>query len=165
MSPAPDWYVLNVADASTVHHERAGKWVRLERPDQPFAEVGVNIRVLEPGDTSGLYHAENVEEHFLVISGHCLALIGGQERELGPWDFVHVPPGVSHTFVGAGDGPCSILMMGARTSDRRTFYPHSELAARHGASSPVDTEDSIEAYADWAAIPFEDATLDWPPSN
>jgi uncharacterized cupin superfamily protein len=165
MSQAPGWYVVNVADADTVSHEKAGLWVRLERPEQPFQEVGVNIRVLEPGQTSGMYHAESAEEHFLVLSGRCLGLIGGVEQELVAWDFVHVPPGVSHTFVGAGDGPCSILMMGGRHADKRTFYPASELAAKHDASSPVDTEVPTEAYDAWRGIGFEDVELAWPPKD
>jgi hypothetical protein len=28
---------------------------------------------------------------------------------------VHCPPWTQHIFVGAGDGPCAILMVGART--------------------------------------------------
>ena len=35
--------------------------------------------------------------------------------------------------VGAGDGPCVILMVGARSEDGEILYPVSELAARYGA--------------------------------
>lgn len=164
MSAVPGWYVVNVADAPTVRHEKAGLWVKLEHDAQPFQEVGVNIRVLEPGQTSGMYHAESSEEHFLVLSGACLALVGGAERELQAWDFLHVPAGVSHTFVGAGEGPCSILMMGGRSPEKRTYYPQSDLAAKYDASSPVSTESPAEAYDAWRGIHFEDVQLSWPPT-
>ncbi len=163
MSTPQPWYVVNVADAPTVRHPVAGTWTRFERPEFPFQEVGVNLRVLEPGQPSTIFHAENSEEHFLVLSGRCLAILGGHQRELGPWDFLHVPAGVPHTFVGAGEGPCAILMMGARHPDMRSFYPVSELAATHGASSPEPTESTEVAYADWAGAALEPAQLEWPP--
>lgn len=162
MSTPPSWYVVNVADAPTVRHPVAGLWARLERPGEPFGEVGVNVRVLEPGQPSTIYHAENAEEHFLVLAGECLAIIGGVERPLRTWDFVHVPPGVPHTFVGAGEGPCAILMMGGRHPEMRAFYPANDLAAAHGASAAEPTESAAEAYAAWRDQPFEPAELDWP---
>lgn len=163
MSDAPGWYIVNVADAPTVRHPLAGTWTRFERPDAPFQEVGVNLRVLEPGQVSTMYHAENVEEHFLVLSGECLAIVGGAQRPMVAWDFLHVPAGVSHTFIGAGDGPCAILMMGGRHADLRTFYPQSDVAEAHGASSPSPTELPAEAYAAWRGHGFEETTLEWPP--
>ena len=41
----------------------------------------------------------------------------------GQWDFVHCPAGTKHVFVGAGDGPCAILMVGARTPDESCSTP------------------------------------------
>lgn len=164
MSTPPQWFVVNVADAPTVRHSIAGTWTRFERPEAPFQEVGVNLRVLEPGQPSTIFHAENSEEHFLVLSGRCKAILGGSERELVAWDFLHVPAGVPHTFVGAGEGPCAILMMGARHPDMRTFYPQSDLAAAHGASSPEPTESTQIAYAPWDGGTLEPVRLEWPPS-
>ena len=164
-APVPGWFVVNVAEAPTVEHPIAGMWTRFEPPGMPFMQVGINLRTLQPGQPSTIYHAEDAEETFLVISGHCLAIVGGIERELGPWDLLHVQPGVPHTFVGAGDGPCSILGIGGRHEDLRTFYPVSELAAAHGASASSPTEHPAEAYAEWAKTPFTEATLPWPPTR
>ncbi len=69
---------------------------------------------------------------------------------LGAWDFFHCPAGTEHVFVGAGDGPCVILMAGARTPDEQVLYPVSELAGRYGASVKRETPSPKEAYA-----PFE----------
>ncbi|HXJ62357.1 MAG TPA: hypothetical protein VNN79_01255, partial [Actinomycetota bacterium] len=65
---------------------------------------------------------------------------------LQPWDFFHSPPWTEHTFVGAGDGPCVILMAGTRASPG-VRYPVSELAARYGASVAEETSDWRQAYA------------------
>ena len=40
-------------------------------------------------------------------------------------------------FVGAGDGPCAILMMGsARVEEKKLHYPVDPVAAKHGAAAP-----------------------------
>ena len=65
-----------------------------------------------------MYHWEADQEDFLVLGGEALAIVQGEERPLGQWDFLHCPPGTEHTIVGAGDGPCLILAVGAR--DRST---------------------------------------------
>jgi hypothetical protein len=54
---------------------------------------------------------------------------------------------VVEIVVGAGDGPCVILMAGVRKADDRVIYPVSELAARYGASAAEETPDPEQAYA------------------
>ena len=95
-----------------------------------------------------MYHGEGAQENFLVLSGECLLLIEGEERLLHAWDFVHCPAWTEHVFVGAGDGPCAILAIGARPDDG-VLYPASELAQRHGAGVERDTRDPQEAYASY----------------
>jgi uncharacterized cupin superfamily protein len=82
-----------------------------------------------------------------VLSGECRLLVAGEERLLRPWDFFHSPAGTAHCFVGAGEGPCVILMAGARTEDGRVLYLVSELAARYGASADEETSDPMQAAA------------------
>jgi uncharacterized cupin superfamily protein len=156
----PNWTVVNVAEAPAMQHERAGASIRLIE-EEAVTDVGVNIRVLQPGQPNGKYHSETVQEDFLVLAGECLALLDGEERLLRAWDFVHCPPGVDHVFVGAGDGPCAILMLGARTDGKAFHYPASELAARYGASAPAETTDPREAYSDWKPE-FTPIEIDWP---
>jgi uncharacterized cupin superfamily protein len=81
------------------------------------------------------------------VSGECIAIVEGEERRMGPWDFLHCPPGTDHIFVGAGDGPCVIFMAGARTHRGSAEYPRSDAALRHGAGVETDTSESREAYA------------------
>jgi uncharacterized cupin superfamily protein len=159
----PDWFVVNVADAPAFHNERGGASARFEGPETRFPDFGINIRVLAPGQPNGLYHSENVQEAFLVLAGECVAILDGEERALRTGDFVHLPAGTAHILVGAGDGPCSVLMVGARRPDQQLHYPVSELAARYGASVSETTSSPPEAYADWPKE-FTPTQLPWPPA-
>jgi oxalate decarboxylase/phosphoglucose isomerase-like protein (cupin superfamily) len=81
------------------------------------------------------------------------------------WDYLHCPPGTHHITVGAGDGPCVILMVGARGPDvQETEYTVNELAARYGASVAQDTASPKEAYADLARIDTPERAP-WPPTD
>ena len=86
---------------------------------------------------------------FLVLSGECILVVEDEERRLKAWDFFHCAPGTNHILVGAGNGPCAILMAGLRGEGKELHYPVSEIAARHGASSPEDTDTPSVAYSDW----------------
>ena len=153
LAPADEgWFVVNVRDAQWLtteagEKERTGSECVFETYEASFPQLGVRIHVLPPGEANGLYHAENMQEDFLVLHGECILLVEGEERRLRAWDFVHCPPWTEHIFVGAGDGPCAILMVGARGGDWQVRYPASELAARHGASASEETSDPDQAYA------------------
>jgi len=138
------WFVLNLADALAVRNEqKGGAEYPLEGRDVHHADVGVNVKVLWPGEPNGLYHSESAREAFLVLSGECTLLVEEQERTLRQWDFFHCPAGTRHIFVGAGDGPCAILMVGARPEPERLHYPVSELAAKYDASAKQAMNASI----------------------
>ena len=121
------WFVLNVRDAEWVTSDTFGSGCVFESRGASFPQVGINISVLEPGEPNCLYHAESQQEAFLVVSGECKLLVEGEERLLHTWDFVHCPAGTEHVFVGAGDGPCAILMVvrGPRTRSSSTRFPSS----------------------------------------
>ena len=142
-----EWRVTNLRDARWMNHDTFGAAGIFEREYGEFEQLGINVRVLEPGQPNCLYHRENLQEDFLVLSGECTLLVDGEERPLKAWDFVHMPPNVDHVFVGAGDGPCAILMVGARSPDEELFYPAAEVARRHGAAAEKDTPSPEEAYA------------------
>jgi uncharacterized cupin superfamily protein len=147
------WFVLNVGDAAWFTRDGSGSGCVFESRDVPFSELGINIRVLPPGQPNARYHRESAQEDFLVLAGECLLLIEGEERRLEPWDFVHCPQETEHVFVGAGDEPCVVLMVGARRDDLVYTYPVSELAKRYGAGVERETTDPAEAYA--GKPPFE----------
>ena len=143
------WYVANLADVAWTRHERGGERSNLEPKDRRFEQYGIGVHVLQPGQPNGLYHSESVQEDFIVLFGECLLIVEEEERRLEAWDFVHCPPGTHHIFVGAGDGPCAILMVGARGEGKKLHYPPSEAAARHGAAAPDETDSPAEAYREW----------------
>jgi uncharacterized cupin superfamily protein len=155
-------FVVNVADAPAVRFEGSGTYVPFEDPNDRFPDFGINIHMLSPGEPSAKYHAESVQEDFLLLAGECKAILNGEERTLRQWDFLHCPAGTEHVFVGAGTGPCWILMVGARKPDATTHYPVNDLAAKHGASAPEPTDNSQIAYSDWPAE-SEKTKLPWPP--
>ena len=162
-----DSFVRNVADAPAFDHPVSGFRILFESPDAEFPQIGVNIQVLRPGQPNAKYHSEAAQEDFLVLGGECLVLLDGEERTLGPWDFVHCAAGSPHVFVGAGDGPCWILAIGARREPETLAFPADEGAARYGASASVSTDDGGEAYADWEGGPppglAPQVTPPWPP--
>jgi uncharacterized cupin superfamily protein len=143
------WFVVNVRDAEWWTSQAFGAGCVFEAEGRAFPQLGINVTVLEPGQPNGLYHSEAQQEAFLVLAGECRVLIEGEERLLRAWDFLHCPPGVEHIFVGAGDGPCVIVMVGARLAEEGLRYPVSELAARHGASAEQDTGEPRQAYASY----------------
>jgi quercetin dioxygenase-like cupin family protein len=156
LAPATEgWFVVNVQEAEWWFADSRGAecWFESEYgdPQVEFDQLGIRLAVLEPGQ-SGIYHAESSQEAFLVLSGECMLLVEGEERLLRPWDFFHSPPWTEHAFAGAGNGPCVILMTGARglateSEEWQVRYPVSELAAQYGACVDVETTDVEQAYA------------------
>jgi len=145
----PGWFVVNTADAAWVNNEHYGgvcifesdEFVLQGRPDlteyvKPGA--GFTIRVVPPGQPATLYHAESVQEDFLILMGECVLVIEDQERHLRAWDFVHCPPMTGHTFIAKETGPCVILATGNRRDDLERVSPRSEAALRYDAGTDVD---------------------------
>ena len=143
---SPGWFVLNAADMAWMRDDKGGEWMDFGNPEGEFQQYGIGVHVLHPGQVNGLYHSESVQEDFFVLSGECLLLVEEEERRLKAWDFVHFAPGTRHICIGAGDGPCAILMTGARKEDEKLLYPVSELAGRYGASAEEETPDPSKAY-------------------
>src|SRR5437588_273915 len=79
------------------------------------------------------------QKDFLVLHGECIAIVDGEEKRLKQWDFLHCPAGTEHVFVGAGDRPCGVLMIGSRRVDA-AHYPVNALAAKYDASVMQDTD-------------------------
>jgi uncharacterized cupin superfamily protein len=156
------WFLINLGDALALRNdERGGAIYPLESRTAPFPDFGARVAVLEPGDPNALYHSEGAQEGFLVLSGECRLLVEGEERRLRQWDYFHCPAGTEHVLVGAGEGACAVLMIGARPEVEELRYPASEIASPYGASAPADTDDADEAYAEWPGA-YVPVRLPWP---
>jgi uncharacterized cupin superfamily protein len=156
-----DVVVVNLRDARARRHPRRASIIELEPDDGRWADTGINVRVMEPGQPSGRYHSEPNQEDFLVLYGECLAIVDEREQPLRQWDLLHCPADTPHVFVGAGEGPSAVLMIGSRQR-QGTHYPLGDAAARHGASVSSPTDDPDEAYADWRREPWQPAGDVWP---
>jgi uncharacterized cupin superfamily protein len=154
------WFVLNARDAVWREEPSLGRYCRFEG-DVRFTQFGVSIHILMPGQPNCMFHGEDTQEDFLVLSGECLLLVEGEERRLQEWDFVHCPAWTEHVFVGTGDGPCALLMMGARPGEA-VRYPVSDLALRHRAGVDEETDSPKEAYARFeplVVMPYREGDL------
>ncbi len=119
-------FVINLADAPASGHPARASFIQLEPDGVVWPDTGVNVHVMQPGQPSCRYHSEPVQEDFLVLSGRCVAIVDGGERPLRQWDFFHCPAGTDHVFVGVGDGPCAVLMIGSRR-EGACHYPVSDV--------------------------------------
>jgi uncharacterized cupin superfamily protein len=148
LAPAGEgWFVLNAREARWL--QGVGVGCGFEGAKE-FPQVGIFLRVLEPGEPIAMYHWEADQEDFLVLSGRALLIVEGEERPLRQWDFFHCPAGTRHTIVGAGDAPCVVLAIGAREHQADADwggYAVDETALRHGAGVEEETTDPAQAYA------------------
>jgi len=142
------WFIVNTRELQWFAADGHGAWVGYDPPGERLEQLGIGLGILWPGESGARYHGEDAQEDFLILSGECLLLIEGEQRLLKTWDLVHCPPWTEHAFVGAGDGPCLVLAVGARIPGRGVCYPASKLALRHGAGVAHETTDPREAYAD-----------------
>jgi len=161
LEPVDDgWFVVNLDDIKWDTVEGGGTWCAFEHRGSRDNLVGVGVHVLPPGESSGMYHREDEQEGFLVLSGECLLIVEGEERRLGPWDYFHCPPDTGHLTIGAGEQGCAIFMLGSRRPGTATVYPVEPAAARYGKSVAEETTDSREAYKN--RPPILPARSPWP---
>ena len=153
--------IINVADALAQSHPKRATVIDFEPEGVKWPDTGVNIQIMQPGQPNCRYHSEPVQEDFLVLYGECIAIVDGVEKPLRQWDFFHCPAGVEHVFVGAGDGPSAVLMIGSRRKDE-AHYPVNDVAAKYDASVKTATDSPPEAYADWREFPWEKTQNPWP---
>jgi mannose-6-phosphate isomerase-like protein (cupin superfamily) len=144
----PDWRVVNLTETRWRRSPGLGTGTRPEHPDL-WEQIGVTIRVLDEGEMLAMYHRENDQEDFLLLSGKATLIVEGEERELRRWDFFHCPAGTAHAIVG---GPCVVLAVGARGHEIRSGtgwggYPVDAVAQRHGVGVEEETDDPDVAYA------------------
>lgn len=146
------WYVVDVDAAGWIDNGRTARCIFDQYGE--LAQYGVNIQALRPGEASCRYHREfHFDESMLVLDGEAVLVAEGEERSVRAGDFVHLPAGQAHAFVGAGDRPCAILMVGTRDAaldgtDAWGEYVPDEAAARRGAAVARQTHEPEVAYAD-----------------
>jgi uncharacterized cupin superfamily protein len=148
------WFIVNARQARWKEEGPLGSFCNFEGKRR-FPHFGINISVLEPGERMGMYHREDAQESFLVLSGECTLIVEGQERRLEAWDFFYCAPGTDHIIVAGQDQSAIVLAAGARGRGKGGIvYTVSKPAARFGASVGRETSDPSEAYEKiYAALP------------
>jgi mannose-6-phosphate isomerase-like protein (cupin superfamily) len=141
-----NWFIRNIRDVQWYDAGDYGVYGDFEQGER-FPEFGFNFGVAWPGQPNALYHREDHQEGFLVLSGEVLLIVEGEERNLKQWDYFHCPPGVAHILVGAGDGPAFIIAVGGRVGPGNPVYLADPVAQKHGAAAEEETTDPAEAYA------------------
>src|SRR3954449_8635354 len=149
LAPRADggWFVLNAREARWRDRPGRGKSLPLtgwsdEECETYFAQLGVAVLVLEPGEPIGMYHWEADAEGFLVLSGEGLLIVEGEERPLCQWDYFHsrrlprrLAPRVATTrrarCRSAGSRPTSLRRPG-RCSRRSSCRWRGPAAGRPG---------------------------------
>jgi uncharacterized cupin superfamily protein len=148
------WFVMNARDARWIerpdrgHHAPLTGWTDHEA-ETLFPQLGIALVALDPGEPIGMYHRETDTEDFLILAGEALLIIESKERPLRQWDFVHCPPDTDHMIIGAGEGRCFVLAVGAREHQTGDWgkYTVNEVARRHGISVDEETPEADVAYA------------------
>ncbi len=140
------WFIRNIRDVQWYDGGQLGVYGSFEQGER-FPEFGFNFGVVWPGQPVAMYHHEDNQEGFLVLSGECLLIVEGAERTLKQWDYFHCPAGVAHIVVGAGDGPAFLIAVGGRVGPGATVYPVDPVALQHGAGVATETTVPAEAYA------------------
>ena len=151
--------IINLADAPAWSHPQQGTDLVFEPRDADWPDTGVNVQIMQPGQPNCRYHSEPVQEDFLVLHGECIVILDGEERPLRQWDYVHCPAGTEHVFVGAGDGPCAVLMIGSRR-ENAAHYPVNEVAAKYDASAAAETDEPAEAKVSGGTVERVETDVD-----
>jgi uncharacterized cupin superfamily protein len=155
--------VLNTKDARWHLEGTGGRLTFFEGDSAGFTQLGFNVSILDPGQPMSMYHWEDGQENFLVLSGEAVLVVEGQERPLRAWDLVHCTARTKHVIVGAGSGPCVIVSVGARLAGKDWgAYTVDATAAKHNASVEEETTEPSVAYARFPArqaIAYEEGWL------
>lgn len=116
-----------------------------------FTQYGIAVDVHEPRAGNSYHYEAHEDESFLVLDGEYDLVIEGELRRVRAGEFVHCPAGVAHLFVGAGDRPASIMMLGRRGLAAPGGFDGEYLpdphAARFGLAVDAPTSDPKVAYA------------------
>jgi mannose-6-phosphate isomerase-like protein (cupin superfamily) len=113
--------------------ERTTLRVLGQQPGAPLAAEGFHMSIVhcEPGKSAPL-HNHLTQEVFFVLTGRWEVFWGpqGERRtELGPWDTISIPAGVSRGFRNVGGEPAYLLGMASGKDPGMINWPSQVRAA------------------------------------
>ncbi len=121
--------ILRAADVTDYTGDAPGAYLAYARP-MGSAQLGLNVRVLEPGQISvppGVPHSwghshTQIEELYLVIDGTLTLKLADEVLQLDAGDAALVPPGVMRQMRNTSDAPVRVVMASQKVAD-----PHGEV--------------------------------------
>lgn len=105
-----------------------------------YVEVEQTFRPHSPKPPNHLHPHQ--DEHFTVLSGLLHAIVGEDERDLGPGDVLDVPRGTPHQMWGAADEPTVVVWRTTPALRTDQFYCDLWSAAAETDFQP----DVVRAY-------------------
>ena len=110
---------------------------------------------------AGLHRHARLTETFEVHSGTLSVRIEGHSLELGPGDFVLIPPNQPHAFCNRSDAPVRFTLSFTPALAREGFFEGlAELAATDRLSDEAAMEalmarydqEPLEGYSGWSSV-------------
>jgi uncharacterized cupin superfamily protein len=130
-----DYTVLRAADAPDYTGDAPGAFYGYARP-MGSEQLGVNLRVLEPGmahvppgqdPTRGHSH-RTIEEIYFVVEGELTIKLGEDVLTLGPRDAVRIPAQTPRATRNDSDAEAAFLLISVKVEDiRAESVPHDSF--------------------------------------
>lgn len=143
-----DAHVLHVAHP---FNPRSHVWLTRLSDHAGLTRVGVSLARVPPGKESFIPHAHLVQEEWVyVLEGRGRALVGEQELEVGPGDFLGFPTdGTVHHLTNVGDVDLVFLQGGERRD-----YDLARFPTLGALSFPLGEGMAFVDEATAKAVPF-----------
>ena len=130
-----DYTLLRAADAPDFTGDAPGACYGYART-LGSQQLGVNVRVLEPGmahvppgedPTAGHSH-RTIEELYFCLEGEITVKLGDDVLTLGPRDAVLIPPETPRAVRNDSESPAAFLLISVRVEDfRAESVPHGSF--------------------------------------
>ncbi|MEA1831858.1 cupin domain-containing protein [Methylobacterium durans] len=106
---------------------------------------GVTLAARSPG--AGLHRHAALTETFEVHAGTLAMRIDGRDVDLGPGDFVLIPPGQPHAFANRSQAPVRFTLSFTPALEREGFFEGlAKLAAENRLADEVAMERLMRRY-------------------
>ena len=104
---------------------------------------GFHIIEVEPGRDTTEYHVHQYEDECVfVLEGSATAIIGDQEHDIGPGDFIGYRKGGSpHSICNTGDQTLKCIVVGERRAHDVCDYPKQNKRLYRNAGMPWNLVD------------------------
>jgi mannose-6-phosphate isomerase-like protein (cupin superfamily) len=130
-----DYTIMRASEAPDYTGDAPGAFLGYARP-MGSEQLGVNVRVLEPGmahvppgtDPSWGHSHRTIEEVYFVLEGDVTVKLGDDVVILGPRDAVLIPAGTPRAARNDADSPAAFLMISRKAEDiRAESVPHEDF--------------------------------------